>query len=222
MHEARPADRDDHDVGLAHEAFEIAREAVAAGDRAAGDQQFQRERPADVVGHADHDRMLAAHGSIGVAEQGHHALGRAWAQAEAAQGQAADVHRLEAVDVLVRIDAVDQRVLVDVRGQRRLHQDAVHRRVGIEPVDQREQRVLRGACRQVEIERTEADLLAGLALVAHVDRRGRVLADQHDGEAGLGQALRLALGDATGDAFEQFLRDAFAVEDACAHGCGLR
>src|SRR6185312_13524742 len=67
------------------------------------------------------------------------------------------------------------------------------------------------------VEGTETDLVAGLALVAHIDRRCRVVAHQHHGQPRRGQALPLALGDASANPLQQFLRDAFAVEDACAH-----
>src|SRR6185312_7069627 len=204
-------------VGLAHVAFQVAGELVAAGGGATRDQQFQRQRPTHVIGYTDDHRVLATHRTIGVAKQGHHALGRARAQAEAAQREAAHVHRLEAIHVLAGVDAVDQRVLVDVLRQRRLHQDAVDGRIGVELVDQREQFFLRRAARQVVVEGSEADLVAGLALVAHVHRRGGVVAHQHHSEARRGMALRLALGDASANPLQQFLRDAFAVENACAH-----
>ena len=211
----------DQDVGLAHEALQVAGEAMAAGGGAAGDQQLQRQRSPYMVGHTDDHRVLAAHRPIGMAQQGHHTLWRTRAQSETAQRQPPHVHRLEAIHVLGRIDPVDQRLLVDMWRQRRLHQDAVHGRIGIETVDQREQLVLGGGRRQVVVERAEADLVAGLALVAHVDRRGGIVPDQHHRQSRLYPALGLAVGHTPGDPLQQFLRDAFAVEDACAHDHAL-
>jgi hypothetical protein len=85
-------------------------ELVAAGHRAAGDQQLQRHRPADVV--ADTPTMVASARApaVGVGQQRGDAARRARAQAELAQGQVADVLRMEAVHVLARIDAFDQAV----------------------------------------------------------------------------------------------------------------
>ena len=96
------ARRDDDDVGAAHFAFEIAREAVACRGRAAGQQELEHERPADMVGNADDDRLLPAHRPIRVCEQRHHAFRRARPQSALAQREATDVDRLETVDVLVR------------------------------------------------------------------------------------------------------------------------
>ncbi len=70
----------------------------------------------------------AAHGPVGIGEQRGDAARRARAQAELAQGQVADVLRMEAVHVLARIDALDQAAGVGDARQRQLHQDAVHRR----------------------------------------------------------------------------------------------
>ena len=83
-------------------------EPMAAGHRAAGDHQFQRHRPADMVGDAHDGRACATHRAVGAGQQGHDAARRARAQAELAQGQVADVLGVEAVDVLARVDAVDQ------------------------------------------------------------------------------------------------------------------
>ena len=51
---------------------------------------------------------------------------------------------MKAVDVLARIDPLGHALAVDVRRQRQLHQDAVHRRVGVERVDEREELGFRG------------------------------------------------------------------------------
>ena len=75
---------------------------------------------------------------------------------------------MEAIDILARVDAVDEAAGVGYAGQRQLHQDAVHLRVGIEPVDQGEQLRFSGARGQVEIECGDAHLVGRAALVAHV------------------------------------------------------
>ena len=54
-------------------------------------------------------------------------------------GQPPDVLGVEAVHVLAERHGVDHPRLVDVRGQRQLHQDAVHPRIAVQPVDERQQ-----------------------------------------------------------------------------------
>ena len=99
--------------------------------------------------------------------------------------------------------------------QRQLHQDAVDRGIGIEPVDQRQQFGFRGAGRQVVVERPDADLLRRAALVAHVD-----------GEAGSPPTSttarpgpRLPAGDARVDPRLQAVEQVFG-DAACRRGCG--
>ena len=62
------------------------------------------------------------------------------------------IHRMEAVDVLGRIDGLDHGLGVDLWRQRKLHQDAVDLRIGIEPGDQREEFLLGSRGRQHVIE----------------------------------------------------------------------
>ena len=57
---------------------------------------------------------------------------------------------MEAVHVLVRIDRLDHRLRDDVSGQRQLHQDAVHRRIGVEAGDLGDQRFLGRIGRQAD------------------------------------------------------------------------
>jgi hypothetical protein len=64
-----------------------------------------------------------------------------------------------------------------------LAQDAVHRRIGIQPVDQREQIGLGRIGRQLVLEGRHADLDRLLVLVRDIDLAGRVLAHQHDRKA---------------------------------------
>jgi len=133
------------------------------------------------------------------------------------QGQPADVFRMEAVYVLARVDAVDQRSGVDMRRQRQLHQDAMNARIGVELVDQLRQFGLRSGRRKVVIARAEADMLAGAALVAHIDGRRGIVADKHYGEARHGLSAPLARPDPRTQFIEQFIGNALAVEDSCVH-----
>ena len=68
----------------------------------------------------------------------------------AGREQPADVERVEAVDVLRRIDRLEHARGVDLLRQRQLDQDAVHRRVGVERCDLREQVASADVGRQLE------------------------------------------------------------------------
>ena len=74
-----------------------------------------------------------------VLEQLLHAERRAGREHGVAGDQAADVVEVEAVDVLLHRDALEHMRHVDMRRQRQLHQDAVHRRIGVERIDARQQ-----------------------------------------------------------------------------------
>ena len=109
--------RDQH-LGLAHMVLEVGREAVGDGGRRAHQKQFQRHRATDDVRGADDDAVAALHRHADVLEHPHHAIGRAGADQRVALGKAADVVRVEAVDILAWVDALDHLGLADVLGQR--------------------------------------------------------------------------------------------------------
>jgi hypothetical protein len=108
-------------------------------------------------------------------------------------------------------------VSVDVFREQ-LHQDAVDRGVAVEARDQRQELVLRNGFRQVEFEGIHADGLGRAPLVAHVDLRRRMLADENDGKP----RRRFAGRDPCRDRYLHFRRHALgarlAVDDAGGHG----
>ena len=63
----------------------------------------------------------------------------------------------------------------------------------------------------------DAGLRAGLDLVAHVDLRGRIVADQDDGDARLHAVLLLQALDTHGVLGAQFARHRLAVNDPRGH-----
>ncbi len=107
--------------------------------------------------------------------------------------------------------------LVDVIGQRHLHQDAVDRGIGIQPLDEAQELGLRGGVGQVVAHRHEPALLAGHALVAHVDVRGRVVADEHHGEPGPAFAARGEPVAFLANLAPDVRRDGLAVDDPASH-----
>ena len=119
------------------------------------------------------------------AVQKHHAAERrAGDEAARAGRQSSDIDRVKAIDILARIDAVEHFAGIDLRGQGQLHQNAMHRVIGVEPVDQRQQFVFRRFCGHAVLNRADTDLAALRDLAADVDFAGGVVAHKHHGEAG--------------------------------------
>ena len=90
---------------------------------------------------------------------------------------------MKAVDVLGRADGLQDVGGADVRRQGQLHQDAVHRRVGVEPADQRQQIGLAGRFRQMVIDRHDAGGAGLPRLAFHIDLARRIGPHQHHGKA---------------------------------------
>jgi hypothetical protein len=125
---------------------------------------------------------------------------------------------MKAVDVFFRRDGVDDQIAVQVLWQGKLHEDAMHRRIGIELLDQRQQGRLVRIGGQLVLEGGHARLGGLLALVTHVDLTGRVLAYQHDREAGLQPVFLDHAGDMPRDLFPYARRESLAVDNMRAHG----
>ena len=105
-------------------------------------------------------------------------------------GNLADVYGVKAVYVLRRVDPEQHATFVDLRGQRQLHQHAVDSVVGVETLDDAQQLAFRGFLPQLDRFVVQARLIARLPLHLHVDLRGGVFADEHDGQP-RGDAARL-------------------------------
>ena len=126
---------------------------------------------------------------------------------------------MEAVDILVRVDGVDDGLFLDVIGQGQLHQDAVHRPIGIQFGDEIEQVRLARVDVQSVLEALHAAGDGLLALVADIDLAGGILADENDGEAGR-QAVGLFQGaNRLRNSRAQRFREGLAVDDVLfSHG----
>ena len=216
--DARHAGRGHHDVGGADVRGEVTGAGVAQGDRgvlaAPGEQQAQRPAHGDAA--ADHDHVGPRDGDVVAAEQLDDAVGRAGQRGVLAEHQPAEVGRVQAVGVLVRVDQREHPVRVHVPGQRELDDVAGAGRVGVEPGDVLLHLGLRGGLRQVHPDRLDADLGAVLVLAVDVPPRARVVPDQDGAEAGHDAAL-LELGDALGELALDGLGGGGAVEDLCGH-----
>ena len=116
----------------------------------------------------------------------------------------------------VRANRLEDPVRVEVLRQRQLHEDAVHRRIRVQPGNVAEQFGFGRFGRQACEKGADADLLARLDLVAHVHGRGRVVAHEDHREAGrvAGGGQRL---DAGNEAAAGGRGKRLAVDDACRH-----
>jgi len=117
-------------------------------------------------------------------QQAQDPLRRAGNETRAPGHEPTQVFRVEPVDILVGRYREQHSVLVDVGRQRQLHEDPVDPRVGVQRRHQGEHQFLRRVSRQPMRDVVEAHLVAPLLLVPHVDRRRRVVADEHDRQAG--------------------------------------
>ena len=111
------AGRGDHDVGLAHVGGEVLGAGVAQGHggvlAAAGEQQA--ERPADGDAATDHDHLGARDLHAVTAEQLDDAARRAGQRTGLAEHEPAQVDRVQAVGVLVRVASATAARLVEPR-----------------------------------------------------------------------------------------------------------
>ena len=106
-----------------------------------------------------------------------------------AERELRDIHRMKTVHVLRRIERAHDRRFIDLLRRRRLNENAVNRRIAIQFFHAREQFSLRRLCRQLELHRMQPEIAAHLVLRAHIGARGRIVADQDDGEARRHSAL---------------------------------
>ena len=118
----------------------------------------------------------------------------------------------------MRIDCLKHPLLVDLLRQRQLHQDAVDRRIAVEPVDQRQKFVGGGLGRRAMELADDAGLFAGLLLVPHIDLAGRIFADQNGGQARRHAGGADERGHILGDFRPNLLGQGLSIEDRSSHG----
>ena len=122
---------------------------------------------------------------------GEHDAGQRRARHDAGQPgrQQPGRQRMKAVDILGRRDGLDHLARVDLRRQRQLHQDAMHGRVLVQPLDQLQQLGF-GRRRRQFVERRAHIGRGGLGgLAAHIDFARRIVADEHHGQPRLDAVL---------------------------------
>ena len=173
MSAPRPAYRGDDDIGLAREGGQVARAGVADGDCGVRAGRLLHEqggkRLPDDIAAPDDDDVFPCRIVAGADEHLLDAGGSRGEETRVALQEASAVDGVHPVDVLVGVYGEDDLPLLDMRGQRKLNEDAVKAGVGVELPHERDQLFLRGLLRQLERLTEHARLVAGAALVAHVD-----------------------------------------------------
>ncbi len=129
-----------------------------------------------------------------------------------AHGDFRDIDGMKSVHVLSRIDRIDHCTLVDVLRRRRLHEDAVDRRVRVQRPDDGEQFVLRRRRRHVAFYRMHPEVQRRLFLALHVSMRSRIIAHHDHCETGCNSA-RLQFRDRSACLFVDSLGDCFSINE---------
>ena len=150
-------------------------------------------RLADDVAAADDDGALTVNRDAGELEHAQAAERRAGHESRLSRHEAANVDGMETVDVLLWADALEDLRLMccNLLGQRQLHEDAVDLGISVERIDLGDELVLRRRLGHLNDFRVDAERLARLVLVAHVDLRSGIRADDDDGKARLHAVLLL-------------------------------
>jgi hypothetical protein len=160
--------------------------------------------------------FLAFQIDSGVGKELHDPVRGARNEARMALHQRPDVLGVKTVDVLLGGNGLEHRVDVEVLRQRQLHQNAVDAWIGIELGDFREYHARFDIRRVGQLLGVETGLHTGIDLVAHIDLRSGVFADQDHRQSGAVAARRQRVG-ALLEVGAQRLRQRVAVEDSCRH-----
>ena len=145
-----------------------------------GIEQQERHGTPDNVASADDDGALAARFHAVAVEKLHDAQGRAGDSAFLIACKSSDIFRGKPVHILLCGDTCENFVRIQLLGQRKLNEDAVHRIVRSERAHQFLCLRLRHVRGQVMRKGADPRFFTSPDLVADIDLRGGILADQHD------------------------------------------
>ena len=162
---------------------EIAGARMRDSDRGIGRHQQRGHRPAHDGRSSQHQGAGAFQRDAGFRQQLHHPKRRAGHQARMADRQAADIQRVEAVHVLAGSTASTTVCVSMCGGSGSCTRIPSIAGSAFSRATAREQRFLGRVGRQPDRVRRDAGGVCRAVLAADIDRAGRVLADQHDGEA---------------------------------------
>ena len=115
------------------------------------------------------------------------------------------------------IESGDHRTLIEMVRQGQLDEDPVDLVVLVQLIDQIEQVLLGDGAIRLVVEVADSGLLGGLVLAPHVDRGGRVVPDEHGGEARRSPNLAHQLLNLAADALPHGGGDRLAVDHRRRH-----
>ena len=168
-------DGGNEDIRLTGDGGKECRFRVTDGNRRVRGKEKERHRRADDIGAPDDDGTLSGRVDARAADELHDPGGGAGQEARMPLGDQPDNKGMEGIHVLFGGDAQGDLPFVQMFRKRQLNEDAVDRRIFVQCVDQPVQIGL-GGLRGKGVELgVDADLLAGLSLVADLDRRGGVV-----------------------------------------------
>ena len=124
---------------------------------------------------------------------------------------------MKPVHILVGMDGGNHLVGIDLGGQRQLHQNPVHRGIGIQLFNQSEQIRLGRFRGQDMFDGSQTRFRGHFDLGAHIDLTGGIIAHQHNRQTGLLSVHALIMGRLSGHFFPQRGRNHFAVNPLCRH-----
>ncbi len=171
-------------IGLTADGRKVGRLRMADGDGGVLVEQQQRDGLAHDVAAPHHDRALAGDGNPVALQHLDDARGRAGARSRQPGHQGADIAGMEAVDVLFGGDGQQDALGIHLRRQGELHQDAIDIVARVELLHNGKEFSGRDGFGRLDAFRVNAEVFAGLDLVAHVDLGRGIVAHQHHREAG--------------------------------------
>ena len=155
------------------------------GDRAVSGKQERRHGSADNIGTTDNNAFLARNGDLVMLEHLHNTRRSAREDISFIEAQMTCIELSEGVNVLLGRHSGNDTRLVDVLRQRKLNEQTVDRRIGIDLFDLcdnlfgriRFGEDIAGGCK--------SDLLAGAELVAYINDGSGILANSDNAVPGL-------------------------------------
>ena len=143
-----------------------------------GEEQLRHGLAHDVGAADDHgiDAIKVAHGGL----RQHDTAG--WCtchQRILARAQAAHIHHMKTIHVLVGVDGVQNLGTIDMLGHRHLHQYSVYGGISVEFVNQRQKISFGCIGGQTVLPRIHANFHSLSGLVGHINPRCRIFANQY-------------------------------------------
>src|SRR5262249_12145811 len=212
-----PANCGDQQVGPAAHGWKIVCSGMRNGHCRIFSQEQLRHRLANNVCTADDDRLQASKRFMHGFCEKNAAQWRAWNKRRQANREPACVHRVKTVHVLSRIDSRNDFLRVDLPRKRQLDQNAADFLIGIKLRDDIEQLRFARACGKLVIKGAHARVRYRSGFGAHIHFAGRIVANQHHGNAWYDAAVAPQAMNGVRDLAAQVGRDSFAVNDARAH-----